>query len=212
MDIEQFRREYLSAGLRRADLSEDPIEQFARWLDQAVASAVIDPTAMVLATVGRARQPWQRIVLLKDYGQQGFVFYTNTASHKALAMAGNPDVSLLFPWHALERQVIVAGVAGRLPDAEASRYFATRPRASQLAAWASAQSRPLASRALLEERFRQFGERFGGGEIPRPDFWGGYRVVPRRVEFWQGNVHRLHDRFLYTRQGDAGWRIERLQP
>lgn len=211
MEIDQFRREYLQGRLRRESLCEDPIEQFETWLAQSVAGGITDPTAMVLATVDND-QPWQRIVLLKDFGHQGFVFYTNTESRKAEAMAANPRVSLLFPWNVLERQVIVGGVVEKLSLAEVTRYFLTRPRESQLAAWASSQSRPVSARAVLEEKFQQMENKFARGEVPLPSFWGGYRVVPEQVEFWQGGAHRLHDRFLYTRSGPTSWSIERLEP
>lgn len=212
MEVDQFRREYLQGGLHREDLREDPVEQFETWLAQAVAGGISDPTAMVLATVDPDNRPWQRIVLLKDFGHQGFVFYTNTESRKAQAMADNPQVSLLFPWNVLERQVIIAGQVEKLSVAEVTRYFLTRPRESQLAAWASAQSRPVSARSVLEEKVLQMKNKFSRGEIPLPSFWGGYRVQPRQIEFWQGGAHRLHDRFLYTRQDDTEWSIERLEP
>jgi pyridoxamine 5'-phosphate oxidase len=212
LEVDQFRREYLQGGLHREDLREDPVEQFETWLAQAVAGGISDPTAMVLATVDPDNRPWQRIVLLKDFGHQGFVFYTNTESRKAQAMADNPQVSLLFPWNVLERQVIIAGQVEKLSVAEVTRYFLTRPRESQLAAWASAQSRPVSARSVLEEKVLQMKNKFSRGEIPLPSFWGGYRVQPRQIEFWQGGAHRLHDRFLYTRQDDTEWSIERLEP
>ncbi len=212
MDIEDFRREYLKGGLNREDLSPDPVEQFETWLAQAVAGGITDPTAMVLSTVEEGGRPWQRIVLLKDFGHQGFVFYTNSESRKANAMEANPAVSLLFPWNVLERQVIVAGEVEKMSVAETTRYFLSRPRESQLAAWASAQSRPLSARTVLEQKVAQMKDKFGRGEIPLPSFWSGYRVVPRQIEFWQGGAHRLHDRFLYTLQGELDWAIERLAP
>jgi pyridoxamine 5'-phosphate oxidase len=212
VDIEEFRREYLQGGLQREDLCDDPLEQFESWLAQAVAGGITDPTAMVLATVEQGVRPWQRIVLLKDFGHSGFVFYTNLESRKARAMAENPNVSLLFPWNVLERQVIVGGTVERIPTLEAARYFVSRPRESQLAAWASAQSRPISARQVLEEKMQELKNKFSRGEVPLPSFWGGYRVVPKEIEFWQGGAHRLHDRFLYTRQGDLEWTIERLSP
>jgi pyridoxamine 5'-phosphate oxidase len=212
MELEDFRREYLQAGLHRKDLSPDPIEQFESWLAQAVAGGITDPTAMVLATVEAGARPWQRIVLLKDFGHQGFVFYTNLESRKARAIAENPCVSLLFPWNVLERQVIVAGRVERLSMKETARYFLSRPRESQLAAWASAQSRPLSARLVLEQKMAEMKDKFSQGKIPLPGFWGGFRVVPEQVEFWQGGANRLHDRFLYSRQGDLDWSIERLAP
>jgi pyridoxamine 5'-phosphate oxidase len=212
MELEDFRREYLQGGLEREDLVDDPIQQFELWLSQAVAGGITDPTAMVLATVEAGQRPWQRMVLLKDVSREGFVFYTNLESRKARAMAENPQVCLQFPWNILERQVIVGGRVERLSNLEVTRYFLSRPRESQLAAWASAQSRPISARAVLEEKFLELKNKFSRGEIPLPSFWGGYRVVPEEIEFWQGGAHRLHDRFLYARQDDLSWSIERLSP
>ncbi|MEQ9394019.1 pyridoxamine 5'-phosphate oxidase [Haliea sp.] len=212
MNYEEFRREYLAGGLDRDMLADCPIEQFERWLQQAVSGEISDPTAMVLATADETGCPWQRIVLLKGVSTRGFVFYTNFSSGKARAIAHNPMVSLLFPWNMLERQVIVAGRAERMSKAESARYFLSRPRESQLAAWASRQSRPISARSLLEAQMNSLKEKFARGEVPVPDFWGGYRVLPERVEFWQGGAHRLHDRFRYYREDADGWRIERLQP
>ena len=209
---ETFRREYIAGGLSREMLDDCPLRQFENWLEQAVRAGLKDPTAMVLATVDAGGLPWQRIVLLKGLSHGGFVFYTNYGSAKAEAIAHNPRVSLLFPWNELDRQVIVGGVTEKMSMAESASYFITRPRESQIAAWASRQSRPVSARALLEEQVRSLREKFGRGEIPVPDFWGGYRVLPERIEFWQGGEHRLHDRFLYRRQGEAGWTIEQLQP
>ncbi len=212
MKYEEFRREYLAGGLDRDMLAGCPIEQFESWLEQAVSSDIADPTAMVLATVDEASCPWQRIVLLKGVSTRGFVFYTNFSSAKARDIAHNPMVSLLFPWNMLERQVIVAGRAERMSAADSARYFLSRPRESQLAAWASKQSRPISTRAVLEMQMSSLKEKFAHGEVPVPDFWGGYRVRPECMEFWQGGAHRLHDRFRYHREGAGGWRIERLQP
>ena len=212
MDIEDFRREYLQGGLNREDLGDDPIEQFESWLAQAVAGGITDPTAMVLATVEAEGRPWQRMVLLKDFGHSGFVFYTNLESRKAKAMAENPQVCLHFPWNVLERQVIVGGRVERLSMAEVARYFVTRPRESQLAAWASAQSSRISARQVLEEKMLELKNKFSRGEVPLPSFWGGYRVVPDEIEFWQGGANRLHDRFLYAREDDLNWTISRLSP
>jgi len=208
---EDYRREYLAGGLSRDSLDACPIRQFEQWLEQADAAGIEDPTAMSLGTIAADGSPWQRIVLLKGVSTRGFVFYTNLGSAKAQAMAGEPRVSLLFPWNVLDRQVIIAGRAEKMSLAESTRYFLSRPRESQLAAWASRQSRPISKRALLEEQFQAMRRKFGDGDIPMPDFWGGYRVVPEKIEFWQGGKHRLHDRFLYTLQGDR-WQIEQLQP
>ena len=212
LQYETFRREYIAGGLSREMLDACPIRQFEGWLEQAVKAGLKDPTAMSLATVGGDGLPWQRIVLLKGLSHGGFVFYTNYGSAKAAAIACNPRVSLLFPWNELDRQVIVGGRVEKMSVVESASYFMTRPRESQIAAWASRQSRPISARALLEEQVRALREKFGRGEIPVPDFWGGYRVLPERVEFWQGGEHRLHDRFLYRRQADASWTIEQLQP
>jgi pyridoxamine 5'-phosphate oxidase len=212
MQYESYRREYIAGGLSRDMLASSPIAQFEAWLEQAVNAGLKDPTAMVLATVDQQGLPWQRIVLLKGLSHGGFVFYTNYGSAKAAAMAHNPQVALLFPWNELDRQVIVGGTVEKMSVAESASYFLTRPRESQIAAWASRQSRPISARALLEKQVRVLREKFGKGEIPVPDFWGGYRVLPRRIEFWQGGEHRLHDRFLYTRQADDNWIIEQLQP
>ena len=189
-----------------------PLRQFEGWLEQAVKAGLDDPTAMVLATIDEHGTPWQRIVLLKGLSAGGFVFYTNHGSDKARAIEREPAVSLLFPWNSLDRQVIVGGTAQKMGYAESAAYFITRPRESQIAAWASHQSRPVSARALLEQQARIIRRKFGDGEIPMPDFWGGYRVIPRRIEFWQGREHRLHDRFVYSQESEGDWRIEQLQP
>jgi pyridoxamine 5'-phosphate oxidase len=209
---ENFRREYTAGGLTREMLDDSPISQFELWLKQAVDSGLKDPTAMVLATVDDSGLLWQRIVLMKGFKKDGFVFYTNYESQKAQAIENQPQVSLHFPWNALDRQVIISGVAEKMGRAESIAYFATRPRESQIAAWASRQSRSISTRAVLQKQAQVIKEKFGRGEIPMPDFWGGYRVVPRMIEFWQGGEHRLHDRFRYSRQDDGDWTIEQLQP
>lgn len=212
MDIEHFRREYLQGGLRREDLLADPVEQFQLWLDQTVASGIGDPTAMVVGTVSPDGQPSQRIVLLKHADRQGFVFYTNYGSRKAQEIAGNDRVSLLFPWNALDRQVKVCGRAEKISAADSLKYFLSRPRDSQLAAWASEQSCTISSRDFLMTQLSRMKEKFAGGEIPLPDAWGGIRVVPHEMEFWQGGAHRLHDRFCYEMTADEKWEIRRLAP
>jgi len=212
MDIDQLRREYLQGGLSREDLAQSPFDQFNLWLKQAVDAGVNDPTAMTLATVNAQGQPSQRIVLLKNLDAEGFVFFTNYGSKKAENIAANSKVSLHFPWHILERQVKVCGVASKVGAAESLKYFASRPQESQLAAWASQQSRPVSSRQLLMQQFESMKNKFSKGEIPLPDFWGGYRIVPSSIEFWQGGAHRLHDRFEYQRQDTGQWQIERLAP
>ncbi|MEN8175754.1 MAG: pyridoxamine 5'-phosphate oxidase [Pseudomonadota bacterium] len=212
MTADELRRRNMDRGLNRGDLDENPFAQFGTWFDQALASGIAEPNAMSLATVSAEGQPSLRTVLLKLYDGQGFVFFTNFESRKATEIAGNPRVALLFPWVALARQVKIAGTAERIPTAESLKYFLTRARGSQVGAWASPQSQVITSRSLLEEKFDEIKRRFSRGEVPLPSFWGGYRVRPVTMEFWQARENRLHDRFLYERDGEAGWRIGRLAP
>ncbi len=211
MKIES-RSEYTRGELDRAGLKPSPFDQFALWFGQAMDAKVIEPNAMSLATAGADQRPLVRTVLLKSYDEHGFVFFTNLESRKARQIADNPNVSLLFPWLALERQVIVCGTAAKVSTAETLAYFITRPRGSQLGAWVSAQSSVITTRSLLEEKLGEIKRKFGEGKVPLPSFWGGFRVVPLEIEFWQGRASRLHDRFLYTRQSDGSWRIDRLAP
>lgn len=212
MKLDDIRREYTQQGLERDQLNDNPFTQFDLWLQQAIdAKLSADPTAMSLATVDETGQPSQRIVLLKQFDEKGFVFYTNLESRKAKDIAQNHKVSLHFPWTPLERQVIVYGEAEKLSVSEATRYFLSRPRNSQIAAWTSHQSQKIGSRKLLEQAFEQMKHKFKEGDIPLPSFWGGYRVTPIKIEFWQGRGARLHDRFMYTREGN-GWSLDRLQP
>lgn len=211
MHIDDIRREYDLAELRREDLADNPIDQFETWLQDVINAKLPDPTAMTVATVDADGQPSQRIVLLKDVNAEGFVFYTNLGSRKAQELKSNNKISLHFPWHFLERQVKVRGVAQPLSTAEVARYFLSRPKESQLAAWASAQSKPISTRQMLMSKFEEVKQRFADGKIPLPDFWGGYRVVPHEIEFWQGGEHRLHNRFVYARDGE-NWSIQRLMP
>ena len=211
MSLQDNRREYDYGKLSRKSLLDDPFNQFRLWMEQALESGIIDPTAMSVATVDSVGRPWQRMVLLKGFDERGFVFYTNLGSRKATDITSNPQISLQFPWLQLDRQVIVGGVAEPLSDKEVSDYFQSRPTSSQLAAWASKQSSPIASRETLEAQFDAVQQRFGSGDIPLPEFWGGYRVVPREFEFWQGGEDRLHDRFSFQRNGDS-WKISRLSP
>jgi len=212
MDIENFRREYLQGGLNREDLQDDPIAQFKTWLFQAVESGIGDPTAMVVSTVSAEGRPSQRIVLLKHVDDDGFIFYTNYGSRKAKEIEGNNKVSLLFPWNKLDRQVKVGGTAEKISVAESAKYFMSRPRGSQLAAWASKQSRKITSREFLLTQLDNMTEKFADGEVPMPDFWGGIRVSPHEIEFWQGGEHRIHDRFEYCLQNDGSWEISQLAP
>ena len=211
MDLASFRKEYSDRGLHREDLDPDPVAQFSEWFTQATGLGVHEPNAMTLATVDGRGMPCQRTVLLKYFDREGFVFFTNYGSRKAEQIAANPLVSLLFPWFTLERQVIVQGRAEKISTAESLRYFASRPRESQIGAWVSNQSEVITSRKFLMQKLAEIREKFQHGEIPLPSFWGGYRVVPESIEFWQGGPARLHDRFLYHRQDD-GWAIERLSP
>lgn len=214
MAIEDTRREYDYGELSEASLEDCPFDQFQLWLDQACASSIKDPTAMTVSTIDKTGRPWHRAVLLKGFDQRGFVFYTNLNSHKARDIASNPQVSLHFPWFFLDRQVAVSGIAEQVSRDEVDNYFATRPRDSQLAAWASDQSAPLASRAELEAEFERFDDQFRDREIPPPDFWGGFRIKPVEFQFWQGGPRRLHDRFQYLPAGDGSddWKITRLAP
>ncbi len=208
---ERVRREYTTGGLRRSDLTVNPLDLFGRWLQQACDAQLADPTAMCIATADAHHQPFQRIVLLKHYDDNGLVFYTNLGSRKAQHLQGNPKISLLFPWHMLERQVIFLGQADPLSSHEVFNYFTSRPKNSQIAAWASRQSTPVASRTVLDNKFIELKQQLQHREVPLPDFWGGFRVRFHSVEFWQGGEHRLHDRFLYQRDLQ-GWKINRLAP
>ncbi len=211
MDISHFRREYLKGGLQRNNLAKDPVEQFTDWFEQARKTDIADPTSMILATVDEAGRPSQRTVLLKYYDETGFVFFTNYESRKAKEIAQNPRVSLLFVWLELERQIMISGVAQKISVAESAKYFMSRPKDSQVAAWVSSQSHSLSSRQMLMQKFHEMKTKFGEGKIPLPSFWGGYKVVPDEFEFWQGRKNRLHDRFHYTPAVD-GWKISRLAP
>ena len=212
MDLAAAREEYSRGGLSEAELAADPVRMFERWYVEARDAGVREPNAMVVATTDPDGAPSARFVLLKGFDERGFVFYTNQTSRKGRALAAEPRTALLFPWHDLERQVRVEGVAEPLTRAEVAAYFAVRPRGSQLGAWASHQSTPVAGREELEQAYAEAERRFADvAEVPVPDEWGGYRVVPGSVEFWQGRIGRMHDRLVYRRTED-GWATERLAP
>jgi pyridoxamine 5'-phosphate oxidase len=212
LDLARMRRQYAEEGLAETDLAPDPVTQFSRWFGQAERAGVLEPNAMVLSTADADGQPSSRTVLLKGFDERGFVFFTNYGSRKGAELSVNPQASLLFPWYPLERQVIVVGRVERTGRDETAAYFRTRPHGSQLGAWASEQSSPVASREVLEQRFAELQARYPETEgVPVPPFWGGFRVIPRTVEFWQGRPNRLHDRLRYT-AADQGWSVERLCP
>jgi len=209
-DVAALRREYARSGIRKGNMDADPFVQFRQWFGDAMAAGLVEPNAMVLSTTD-GRRPSSRSVLLKAYDGRGFVFFTNYGSRKAHDIAVNASVSLLFPWYALERQVGILGRAEKVSSAEALAYFASRPHGSRLGAWVSSQSAVIDSRRLLEMKWEEVKKRFADGEIPLPSFWGGFRVVPSEIEFWQGRENRLHDRLRYSRATD-GWLLERLAP
>lgn len=212
MNLEELRRNYALRSLDVADLRPDPFEQFDYWMREAITAELLEPNAMSLATVSAAGVPSIRVVLLKGFDARGLVFYTNYHSNKSRDIAANPAVALHFSWLPLERQVAVTGRAERISAAESLKYFLSRPRDSQLGAWASRQSEVVTTRSLLEAKFEEMKARFLRGEVPLPDFWGGYRVTPDSFEFWQGRPNRMHDRLRYRRQTDQRWVIERLMP
>lgn len=209
--LADLRQEYSQRGLNREELAQDPLVQFHNWLAEAHNHQLIEPNAMTLATVDSAGQPWSRTVLLKGCDERGLVFFTNYNGTKAAHLEEDARAALTFWWSALERQVNVTGAITKTSREESAAYFASRPLASQLGAWASPQSSPLESREVLERSFEEQKKRFGSDPIPCPEHWGGFRLEPKSMEFWQGRRSRLHDRFLYERTGD-GWKIIRLAP
>jgi pyridoxamine 5'-phosphate oxidase len=211
MNVSDVRREYGARGLSEGDLAADPVEQLRAWLDQARDAYPEEFTSMTLATADREGRPSARVVLLKGLDERGLVFYTNYDSRKGRELAENPRAALVFYWPAFDRQVRIEGMVERTSREESEAYFLSRPLGSRLGAWASPQSRPIPGREDLERRLREAGERFGG-EVPLPEAWGGYRVRPETVEFWQGRPSRLHDRLRYSLLPGGGWRIERLAP
>lgn len=212
MHLEDMRRNYAARSLDRADLNTDPFAQFDHWMREAIETEICEPNAMALATADAKGRPALRTVLLKGFDQRGLVFYTNYESAKAHDLAVNPNVALMFAWLPLERQVRVTGRAEKISTTESMKYFLSRPRESQIGAWASRQSEVITTRSLLEMKFAEMKAKFMKGKIPLPDHWGGYRVTPESFEFWQGRPSRLHDRFRYKMQPDGAWQIERLMP
>ena len=211
MSIADLRKEYTLAGLTEQDLDRDPIEQFKKWLQQAI-EVLPEPNAFVLATADKTGRPSARVVLLKGVDERGFTFFTNYESRKGRELAENPQAAMVFYWAPLERQVCTTGDISRLSHEESEAYFKSRPRGNRLGAWASKQSQPVPSRAELENRMRELETRYPGDEIPLPAFWGGYLLAPTRIEFWQGRPNRLHDRFCFSREAAKPWRLERLSP
>jgi len=210
--LADLRRKYSLAGLRRADLSPDPIQQFESWFDDAIRAQVLEPSAMSLATVGPQGQPSARIVMLKGLDARGFVFFTNYDSRKSRELAENSRAALLIYWRELERQVAIGGGAAKIPREESEAYFQKRSEASQWSAWASRQSQVVAGRAELERALAGVKKKYSTGPVACPPFWGGYVIAPVTIEFWQGRPDRMHDRFCYTRLPAGGWKIERLSP
>lgn len=207
-----MRKEYAQHSLDEASVSRDPFIQFTQWWDNAIQAGIEEVNAMTLATVSAAGIPDARTVLLKGYDERGFIFFTNYNSQKSIQLQGNPNCCLLFHWKELERQVRITGSASKITPQESLDYFNSRPEGSKIGAWASAQSTIVAGKALLEETFNYYRERFSHGEIPKPPHWGGYRVALQRIEFWQGRPNRMHDRIQYSRSGEGTWVIERLAP
>ena len=218
MDLGEYRRDYVKDGLFRKDLMDNPMQQFSHWFEQALelsrndAVSMPDPTAVVVATVGENGMPSQRTVLLKFYDKRGFVFYTNYGSRKAREIAGNPQISLIFVWLEMERQVRVCGRALKVGAAESAKYILSRPKESQMSAWVSSQSTPLTSRQVLLQKLDEMKRKIGEGKVPIPSFWGGFRVEPQEIEFWQGGSSRLHDRFQYVKKEDLWQPPVRLAP
>ena len=210
VDLTELRNKFRKSGLSRSDLDDDPVKQFSLWFTEAIDSGIVEPTAMSLATSDES-EIGLRTVLLKYFDDKGFVFFTNYESKKSRQIEKRPEAAILFPWVALDRQIKIIGGVEKVSSLESIKYFATRPKDSQIGAWASKQSTIISSRDILQNQFESMKRKFSSGEVPLPDFWGGYRVIPRTIEFWQGRESRLHDRFIYRRIED-NWTVSRLSP
>ncbi|BBP47041.1 pyridoxine/pyridoxamine 5'-phosphate oxidase [Thiosulfatimonas sediminis] len=211
-DLSDYRQRYLQGGLDENDVPKNPFELFSDWFAQVEEAQLIEPNAMVVATVDADGMPSTRTVLLKYFDESGFVFYTNFSSEKAKHIEHNPQVSLQFLWLGLERQVKIQGIAEKVSTTESLKYFASRPKGSQIGAWVSHQSQVISNKQLLLNQYQKMVDKFKHGEVPFPDFWGGYRIKPLKIEFWQGGDNRLHDRIEYQRNNANGWQINRLAP
>ena len=211
-EIADLRREYSQAALDLDSVNAEPIKQFEQWFKEAQEAEILEPNAMVLSTVDGKGMPFQRTVLMKALDDRGIVFYTNYKSRKAQQIEENNQVSVLFPWYALERQVLITGRAEKVSTKESMAYFASRPFGSRLGAWVSQQSKVISSRSILEMKLAEMKQKFKDGKVPLPDFWGGYRIVPEAFEFWQGRKNRLHDRLMYSANPEGDWQIERMAP
>lgn len=210
--LAKLRKDYGKMGLQESDLNPDPVKQFETWFTEAANAEILEPNAFTLSTVSALGKPSSRIVLLRNFDYRGFIFYTNYDSQKGSDIASNPNVAMNFFWVDMERQIRISGMAERISTLESIDYFKSRPRASQIGAWASDQSRELVSREVLETRIAKYEKQFAGKDVEKPPFWGGFCVKPETIEFWQGRPSRLHDRLRYTRQSEGGWKIERLNP
>lgn len=211
-NLADLRREYTMASLDIDSVDKNPMSQFRKWFEEAQKSELLEPNAMVISTVDENARPFQRTVLMKALDDKGIVFYTNYNSRKAKQLAKNANISLLFPWYGLERQVAIIGTAEKVSTKESLQYFSSRPYGSQLGAWVSQQSKVISSRSILETKLAEMKQKFKEGKVPLPDFWGGYRVIPSSIEFWQGRQSRLHDRLIYEKEVDGNWNISRMAP
>ena len=211
-NIAELRQDYTLQGLSETEIDSNPFAQFKEWFDRALSADILEPNAMMVATTTPEGKPSARMVLLKDFDARGFVFYTNYNSHKAQELAENPQAALVFWWAELQRQIRISGRVEKVLDSESDKYFYSRPFSSRLGAWASNQSEVIENREVLEQHLEELKEKYQDREVPRPSHWGGIRVIPAEIEFWQGRSSRLHDRLVYTRMEDGSWKIERLSP